>query len=86
MSTLQTRRDSDFEARKRAERVADIAEDAPRFVKLFLRVYSGKASPREAIRAHCLECIGFEVAAVKDCGAPACPLYEYRPYQEERAN
>jgi hypothetical protein len=42
---------------------------------------SGKASPRAAIRAHCLECVGWEREEVPACTAVACPLYLYRPFQ-----
>jgi len=44
---------------------------------IFLRAWSGK-SRKAAMRAFCLECMGFEAAEVGRCTAPACPLYEYR--------
>lgn len=53
--------------------------------KLFERVWSGKASPRASIKACCQECVGFERAAITECTAYACPLWNLRPYQKELA-
>ena len=43
---------------------------------------SGKpVSPLKAIRAFCLECVGFQCAEVKDCRGDKdndCPLYKFR--------
>jgi hypothetical protein len=44
---------------------------------IFLRAWSGK-SRKAAMRAFCLECMGYEPAEVGRCTAPACPLYPYR--------
>jgi hypothetical protein len=48
---------------------------------LWTRCWSGKASPRQAIKAFCQECIGFERAAITDCRSFDCPLWNLRPYQ-----
>ena len=41
--------------------------------------FSGKrVSPLKAIRAFCLECVGFQKAEVKDCMGMDCPLYKFR--------
>lgn len=53
-----------------------------RYQKLYNRVTSSKASPREAIKAHCLECMGWHKNEVILCNSVACPLYRYRPYQK----
>ena len=42
---------------------------------------AGTASPRRAIKAKCLECVGFVRKDITDCTAKQCPLYAYRPYQ-----
>jgi hypothetical protein len=42
-------------------------------------------SPRRAIKAFCLECVGFDRAAVTGCTAFACPLWNFRPFQEQAA-
>ena len=34
-----------------------------------------------AVKAHCLECVGWEREEVRRCTAPACPLFAYRPYK-----
>lgn len=47
----------------------------------FVRAITGLASPRGAIKAMCLECMGYLRPAVRDCTAMACPLYAYRPFQ-----
>lgn len=43
----------------------------------------GSASPRGAIKAKCLECVGYEDAEnrIRDCTVKRCPLLSYRPYQ-----
>lgn len=46
----------------------------------YLRAVGGK-SPRAAIKAFCLECVGWQREEVVRCTAPACPLYTYRPFQ-----
>ena len=35
-------------------------------------------TPLTAIRAHCLECVGFVRKEVELCTAPLCPLYPFR--------
>jgi hypothetical protein len=45
----------------------------------YLRAVEGEASPREAIKAHCLECVGWVRGEVTQCTARACPLWAYRP-------
>ena len=37
-----------------------------------------KASPLEAIKAHCLECCGFSKSETLKCVSLKCPLYLYR--------
>ena len=63
---------------KRAKRLVDVRRDAPRYVALFRRAYSGK-SRLAAMKAMCVECMGFDAAEVRNCSAPACPLFPYRP-------
>jgi len=50
--------------------------------KLFEKVDTGKASPRMAIKAFCLECMGYQRTEVTHCTAPECPLYTHRPFQK----
>ena len=53
-----------------------------RYQPLFNRSISGKASPRDAIKAKCLECMGYKKAEVRLCTAPTCPLFTLRPYRD----
>lgn len=52
-------------------------------MKTLARALSGSASPRGAIKAFCLQCVGFSRSDIKNCTARACALHKYRPYQEE---
>ena len=58
---------------------------APMFRPVLESAYSGEASPRKAIKAFCLECVGYDRKAISGCTAPSCPLWLYRPYQNEGA-
>lgn len=55
----------------------------PSAQNLLSRAFSGSASPREAIKATCLACVGFNRSAVKKCTGWTCPLWVYRPFQDE---
>lgn len=46
--------------------------------------YEKRASPRKAIQAFCLQCLGYSPEAIRECSARACPLWRYRPYQRDR--
>lgn len=57
-------------------------QDAPVSCQGILeRAYEGKASPRAAIKAFCLQCVGYQRQDVTECSAQAYPLWRYRPYQ-----
>jgi len=75
---------SAFALLKTTNRLEAIREDAPSKASLFERVFAGKAPPRAAIKAFCLECLQFSDDAIKTCTAPACPLFQYRPFQKAR--
>jgi len=58
----------------RSKRLAPIpARQRP----IFLRAWTGK-SRKAALRACCLECMGYQSAEVNRCTSHACPLYAYR--------
>jgi hypothetical protein len=62
----------------------DQCERVPsKYRPLYLRAVAGAASPRQAIKAKCQECCGWEdlVIRVGDCTARTCPLWPLRPYQ-----
>ncbi len=69
--------------RKRAIRLKDISEHTPRYFATFKRAYGGH-SLRAAVNAFCAECNGFDHAAIRDCTAPACPLWPYRPGRKSK--
>lgn len=47
------------------------------------RAFSGDASPRQAIKAMCLTCVGYERSAITNCTGWSCPLWAYRPFQKD---
>jgi len=48
----------------------------------YLRALTGKARGA-AMRHFCCECMGYDREAVKECTAPACALWPYRPGGKE---
>lgn len=64
----------------------DVAKKLESIPKLYRGVYkkamSGK-SLRAATHAQCLECVCWQRLEVAKCTSISCPLYNYRPYQEE---
>jgi hypothetical protein len=60
-----------------------VIREAPESAKnLLAGAFSGSVSPRKAIKAMCLVCLGYDRQEVKNCTARACPLWAYRPFQE----
>lgn len=57
-------------------------EATPMYVKVVQRARDGVASPRQAIKAFCLTCVGFARSDITGCTAKHCPLHAYRPYQD----
>jgi hypothetical protein len=58
-------------------------DDAPvKSAGIVRRAYRGSASPRVAIKAFCLQCVGYLREDVKNCSADGCPLWMYHPYQD----
>ena len=72
---------SGFGDPRRVRRLKQVEEHYPSRAGLFRKVYQGKASPRQCIKAFCLECNGWEMFAIRDCSATACPIWGLRPYQ-----
>lgn len=53
-----------------------------KYQTLFQRVKDQKSkSKADAIKAFCLECVGFKFRRVTNCTAPSCALFNVRPYQ-----
>lgn len=64
-----------------ASRLAIVRRDNPSRLALFQRVYEGKANKSQCIKAFCLDCMGFDSVAVRECGDRLCPLWRHRPFQ-----
>ena len=70
-------------AQVREVRTGRALANAPESAKNTLaRAFSGSASPRQAIKAMCLVCVGYDRQEVKNCSSYACPLWAYRPFQD----
>lgn len=55
-----------------------MSTQAEYLVTLRARAQTSRAA---AIKLFCLECVGCERAAVRDCTDQACALWPWRPYQ-----
>lgn len=60
-----------------AAQARKLAELPVRIRPIFRRAWAGK-SRKAAMRAHCLECCGYESAEVGRCTGATCALYPYR--------
>ena len=75
---------SGLDPTRRAEVLARAVEIPQTARGNYFRAVLGQASPRNAIKAQCMECICWVRAEVTNCTGRACPLYAYPPYQKER--
>lgn len=71
------------DARDKAQkRIARRREDMPKpYRRTYDRALSGR-SLKAAVKAHCLECMGWQREEVRACTSYPCPLWPYRDYQE----
>ncbi len=61
--------------------ITDKADSMPKsYRNNYLSAVSGKATPRNAIKAFCIECMGYVRSGVTNCDTIDCPLNLYRPY------
>lgn len=60
-----------------AARAKRLAQIPLRQRPIFLRAWKGQ-SRKSAMRAFCLECMGYQSAEVNRCTSLACTLYGYR--------
>ena len=75
---------TETETRKRKMSITKKADKMPGiYRKNYLAVVEGKASPRNAIKAFCIECQGYQRKEVTKCNVIDCPLNLFRPYQKE---
>ena len=70
------------EAKIEKRRARRLEACPPSCKRLLASCWSKNASPRQAIKAFCTECVGYDRAAVAACTAYECPLWQYRPYQQ----
>lgn len=69
-----------------AQRIKDVSDKengAPLYTQIMVNAYEGSCSPRQAIKAQCLICVGYDRKAVTHCSGYSCPLWKFRPYQKE---
>ena len=52
--------------------------------KSYEKAAHGKGSPRNAIKAFCCECIGYERKEIALCTDLGCPVYAFRPKFREK--
>lgn len=71
---------------KQAERLKVADRDFPLTKPLLERVFLGKGSPRQAIKAKCIDCCCWQREEVALCTAEACPLWRYRPFQPKNTS
>lgn len=63
-----------------AKRRSDMSE---LYRSLYDKAVAGTASPRQAIKSFCLECMGWQRMEVARCTTAECSLHRLRPYQQE---
>ena len=58
------------------------------YVMLFQKVFAGKGTVAECIKAKCIDCIydpeypGYAVEQIESCSAKYCGLYHHRPHRK----
>jgi hypothetical protein len=62
-------------------KASKLAETPPRFKVLALKVLEGRVTPRQAIKAKCLDCMGYIIKDIRNCPSTTCELHRFRPFQ-----
>jgi len=74
---------AEIRATRRDSAIAEVMAGVPPSARRTLaKALEGKASPRAAIKAHCLLCVNFDRQAVRACPVLRCALWHYRPFAE----
>jgi hypothetical protein len=69
-------------AKTRDEVRAEEIESTPVLSRqIVARALAGEGSPRQAIKARCLQCSNFQRDEVANCTVIRCALWQFRPYQ-----
>jgi hypothetical protein len=61
-----------------------VAAVPPLYRAAYVKAVSGNLSPRQAIKAKCLDCCGWQREEVRHCTVRGCPLWPLRPFQTSR--
>ena len=77
MDYLSSKDDTDAK-RTETEVIRQRCKDIPVMYRDVYRRGRGGRSRTAAVRAFCLECVGWYAPGVVDCTSPACPLFPYR--------
>jgi hypothetical protein len=65
---------------KKQEVIANLRDEVPkRFLPLVDRIARG--SKVAALKLNCLQCVGYETRAVRECESVNCAMWLFRPYQ-----
>jgi hypothetical protein len=64
-------------------RLAEIQKHTPKLHPLFFRVYAGQTGLIEAVKAKCLNCCCLQIDKVRNCRVFACPIWDFRPFQQK---
>lgn len=64
------------------EKQIERLEEAPESCRAVLRRAYGGKSKAAALKAFCLQCVGYVRKDVTECTALGCPLWMVRPYQK----
>ena len=72
---MRSDKEVDALIRARAEKGSPVPN---KYIPTFRRAFRGGNRRRDAIRAFCLECVGFSESGVLECTAFTCTLHLYR--------
>jgi len=76
---------SEFE-KERERQIAERLREMPKSQRAnYLKAQEGK-SRCAAMKAKCLDCMGYKIEEVRQCTDLACSHYLYRPYQNGHKN
>jgi hypothetical protein len=62
-----------------------VEKSGRKYQRLFARLFEGKGSRPDAVKAKCVDCVGQEdiVLRVGECDITTCALWWFRPYQRK---
>jgi hypothetical protein len=66
-----------------ASREAELARTPVSARGIVARAHAGIASPRQAIKARCLQCSNYQRDEITNCTVVGCALWTYRPFQPD---